>query len=223
MSERIGFHVQDTGARLEIPSTMKPEEHVNLISTIYRRGNDEILPLPPIFIVDKRPPHSPIDELRKYVGNHDRIRPFEPGSGRLPPVLRTYDPTHESYWKAIQDTIDRWKDSSLSSIMKAALTEGLAPRGYHYKINPNTGKVELRKERLTAEYRPDEDGYNDGRTQYGLDPRTGAIGPLRKVCTAEWIEERDGWQRSGHYYGLNPRTGQIELRPNVRTLELHSR
>ena len=206
-------------AKTEIPHQIKHEEHLSIITAIAQLDSDEKLTLPKIIIWETRTPPSPIDELRKHIANRDRIKPFEPFSEKVPPVLGSYDPSKEGYWKAVQETIDRWKHPSIFD----GFTPKHARPGCHFRLNPNTGKIEERRDRLTDEYRPDEDGYQDGRPQYQVSPRTGAIIRTPTICTDEWREDRDGWQTKNHYYGLNPETGRIELRPNVRTMDFRGK
>ncbi|CAN5690095.1 hypothetical protein BH10CYA1_BH10CYA1_04100 [soil metagenome] len=221
MTERYDFQFDENNGistKSELPQIIKSEEHSSIISAIARCDQDEKLTLPKLLIWERQTAPSPIDELRKHIAHHDQIRPFTPFPEKIPQVLANYDPSKENYWKAVQETIDSWKHPSMFDAFKAPH----AKPGFHFELNPNTGKVVERKDRLTMEYRPDEDGYQDGRPQYEVDPRTGAIVQGRKIHTLEWREDRDGWRRKDHYYGLNRETGRIELRPNVRTMDFRS-
>lgn len=177
----------------------------------------EELPTLSIYASSEAP--SPIDELRKYIRNNDHIKPFSSVLGHLPITFTIYDQDRDNYWKRVEAQIESRKHPMCINPRTRADHDD----GFQYKLNPNTGKIELRRETCTLEYRPDRDGYNDGRPQYEIDPNTGAIVQQRKIHTLEWREHRDGWMRKNHHYGLNPETGRIELIPNIQLMDFRSR
>lgn len=212
-------------SKVGIACQFDPLEHRSIIAAIAGgeirdTSSEGVICLPKLMIGQRQNPRSPIDALRDHVDECDRIKPFEPISSAIPSALRRYDPSSENYWKDVDRTIDLWKHPTfLSPLGEALLKPPHAKPGYHFRLNPNTGRIEETKDHLTMDYRPELDGYNDGRPQYELDPNTGGIRTRRN----DWRSDRDGWQQKDHYYGLNPETGKIELRPNVRTMDFSSR
>ncbi len=203
-----------------ISHQIKPEEHRSIITAIANSPCDrgEISFLPKV-VVWEPPTPSVVDELRKHITNHDRIRPFEPLAPRPTHITGRYDPSVDEYWKSFKEAIEQPKHSSLIDAIRSARLEP----GYHFVVDPNTGKIVVRKDRFTLEYRPDLDGYNDGRPQYHLDPNTGNIVQRSQIGTLEKREYLGGGGREGHHYGLNRETGAIELKPNVLTMDFRSK
>ncbi len=220
----------DSGAsnKVDIASQYTPGDLVEISAAIagrdYRNRNDRSLRLPDVVIWERQSHQSVLDVLRAYAAEQDRIKPFEPLTGTIPPTLRRYDPSSENRWNDVHETINRWKHPSfLDPPIGKALQFELphAKPGYSFRLDPNTGVIEETKNSHTLDYSPERDGYNDGRPQYQVDPSTGDI-VARGPWTADWRPVRDGWQQRDKYYGLNPETGQIELRPNVRTMKFRS-
>lgn len=118
-------------------------------------------------------------------------------------------------WKLAPQTSDQAPADTLNIISNYRPS---ARPGHHFEVNPNTGRVEERPDLKTLEYRPERDGYNDGRPLYQVDPNTGAIVARPAIQTAEWRSDRDGWMNRKEHYHLNPQTGQIELTPNITLL-----
>ncbi len=223
MSDRNCFPLDQNGGKStpnEIPYQIKPEEHCSIIAAITRCDGSAKSTLPNVVVCETPTTSSLVDELRKHAANHDRIRPFEPLPARSGPTLGNWGAPTDEHWKSFKETIERGKRSSLIDAVLAAMH--LKP-GHHYALNPNSGKIVLQEDHLTLDYRPEIDGYNDGRPQYQVDPRTGLIVQKRQICTLELREYRDGGREDDHCYGLNPDTGRIELKPNVRTMDFRSK
>ncbi len=91
--------------------------------------------------------------------------------------------------------------------------------GFHFAVNPKTGKIDLVSDFQTLEYRNDRDAPSGNGSHHAVDRNTGKIGLTPDTQTLDYRPfDRDAWTTRGSHHAVNPKTGKIELTPNVQLL-----
>lgn len=117
---------------------------------------------------------SIVDEVRKQIGDVDRIHTFNP-TERVAPSLCKFDPEKKNYWTAISNKVEQdWKNPTIWSDLfwnahQKALKKAIRdledfenePRiilyekrqEHYYGVNPDSGRVELKPNVKTMDFR----------------------------------------------------------------------
>lgn len=91
-----------------------------------------------------------------------------------------------------------------------------APEGWHFALNPVTGKIRLAPDEPNGTYGLPDPAMEKRDWHYAVDPRTGRVAwvPNVQMEITYRIADAEVPERGWHY-ALNPRTGKIEQSPNA--------